>query len=116
MLFKININDKIIISTGFFQHYGRENIVCNNIFTFVREAMVSCERTEKHNGLLIQHIHSLILLLNENLIWIINQNKVYGFKQVNKSKLKNKKIEKVHFSVEKVKQNLQNNDMILIKK
>jgi len=63
MLFKININDKIIISTGFFQNYGRENTVRNNIFTFVREALVSYGRTEEHNGLLFKHIHSLILLL-----------------------------------------------------
>lgn len=37
-------------STGFFQHYGRENIVRNNIFAFGKEAMVSYGRTEEHNG------------------------------------------------------------------
>lgn len=36
-------------SHGFHQHYGRENIVRNNIFAFCREGLVALSRHEAHN-------------------------------------------------------------------
>jgi len=35
---------------GFFQHYGRENIVRNNIFAFGREGQVGLGRADEHNA------------------------------------------------------------------
>ena len=37
-------------SSCFHQHYGRENIVRNNIWAFGREGMVACSRKEEHRG------------------------------------------------------------------
>ncbi len=41
-------------SQGFHQHYGRENIVRNNIFAYNREAQVAMSRTEPHIGLTLE--------------------------------------------------------------
>ena len=65
-------------STGFFQHYGRENIVRNNIFAFGKEAMVSYGRTEEHNGFTFERN---IILMDNSPIFLEG----YGMKFKDKS-------------------------------
>ena len=42
-------------STCFHQHYGRENIVRNNLFAFGREGGAACTRLEEHVGFTFEH-------------------------------------------------------------
>ncbi|NSW91769.1 MAG: right-handed parallel beta-helix repeat-containing protein [Firmicutes bacterium] len=65
-------------STGFFQHYGRENIVRNNIFAFGREALVSYGRSEEHNGFTFERN---ILITNNSPVFLEG----YGMKFKDKS-------------------------------
>lgn len=54
-------------SQGFNQHYGRENIVRNNIFAFGREGQMSLTRGEEHNSFSAERN---ILLMDSQLAFV----------------------------------------------
>lgn len=76
-------------SQGFHQHYGRENIVRNNIFAFGREGQVAYTRAEPHIGFTFEknivvtddqplyisaHLKKGIFRSDANLFWDISGN------------------------------------------
>jgi parallel beta-helix repeat protein len=66
----ILVEDNICFNTssqGFNQHYGRENIVRNNIFAFGREGQVSLTRREHHNSFTVL---GNILLMDDQLAFV----------------------------------------------
>lgn len=55
---QVIVEDNIVYGTthgGFHQHYGRENIVSNNIFAFGRDAQIQRTRAESHSSFEFEH-------------------------------------------------------------
>jgi parallel beta-helix repeat protein len=59
-------------SQGFHQHYGRENMIRNNIFAFSREGQIALTRAEEHNS--FTFMHNIVITRNQP-IFAMNPDK-----------------------------------------
>lgn len=55
------------MSPGFLQHYGRNNIVRNNIFAFAEQAQLQLIRVEKHNSFSFER--NIVYFSNTPVLW-----------------------------------------------